>query len=346
MSIQPENIKPSIVKDPAYRYVTVGFLVIASVAIIMVLWSMQGNSPVNAPRTLTVYSFSAMETVMEKAIFPAFQAKWLREHGERVEFITTFAGSGVITRQIMTHFPAEIAILSSELDARRLVGAGILNTASWMALTQKPKFCRTPIVMFFRDSLSSVSSDLDDLDPSQLHIVIPDPLVSGEGQLAALAMYGSRRRNGASHEQALDQVLAQFSGLRRFPSNARDAMDQFQAGLGDVLLNYEVAEYFHPQGSKLRAILPKRTLLAEPVAVSIDRNVVGRQQDLVNDFLDYLWQPEAQRLLSEYGFRTLNTAAQPGFAPASDHDVFSLGDMGSVLEVNKQVILPLLKSLE
>ncbi|MEA3287420.1 MAG: hypothetical protein U9Q77_08610 [Candidatus Marinimicrobia bacterium] len=31
---------------------------------------------------------------MEQAILPAFQDHWLKQHEERVEFITTFAGSG------------------------------------------------------------------------------------------------------------------------------------------------------------------------------------------------------------------------------------------------------------
>lgn len=37
-------------------------------------------------RTITVYGFSVMKESLEKAIFPAFAAKWKQEHGEDVRF--------------------------------------------------------------------------------------------------------------------------------------------------------------------------------------------------------------------------------------------------------------------
>lgn len=39
-------------------------------------------------RTITVYGFSVMKESLEKAIFPAFAAKWKQEHGEDVQFVT------------------------------------------------------------------------------------------------------------------------------------------------------------------------------------------------------------------------------------------------------------------
>src|SRR5262249_42973911 len=69
---------------------------------------------------LVVYGFSILGEVMNEALFPAFQAFHRSRSGEHVEFISSFAGSGTITNQIIMGVPAEVAMLSLELDARRL----------------------------------------------------------------------------------------------------------------------------------------------------------------------------------------------------------------------------------
>src|SRR5437763_16534527 len=52
-------------------------------------------------RNITVYGFSVMKEVLERAIFPAFVAKWKQEHGEDVDFASSFAGSEYVAKLIM-----------------------------------------------------------------------------------------------------------------------------------------------------------------------------------------------------------------------------------------------------
>ena len=66
------------------------------------------------PRTIILYGFSILGDVMNDAIFPAFQAEWQAKTGERVEFISSFAGSGTLTNQLIMGVPAELALLSLE----------------------------------------------------------------------------------------------------------------------------------------------------------------------------------------------------------------------------------------
>ena len=343
MSIQTESIKPSINNDPTYRYVSVGFLVIASIAIFLVMWFIRDEVPLKAPRTITLYSFTAMETVMEQALIPAFQDYWMDTQQDRVEFINTFAGAGVITRQIMTQFPAEVAILSSELDARRLVSEGIINAASWQELQSRQKFCRTPIVLFVRDDLPIEINSFDGIDFEGLNVVIPDPLISGEGQMTSLALFGSRLRQGDSEEAALKFVSAALGNVKNRPSNSQDALEQFHAGIGDVLFNYEAARSFHPGASKLKVIYPISTIMVEPIAVAIHQNVLPGQERLITGFLEFLWDDTAQKILSDYGFQTINTSTEPEFVPAPDPDIFTLNDLGNAIDLNRNVIDPLLK---
>ena len=73
---------------------------------------------------ITLYGFSIMKEPLEKAIFPAFAAKWRAEHGVNVSFITSFAGSETVTNQILQGQPADVAILAMERDADKLVEGG------------------------------------------------------------------------------------------------------------------------------------------------------------------------------------------------------------------------------
>src|SRR3954467_5222638 len=70
--------------------------------------------------TITLYGFSIMKDALEKEIYPAFAAKWKREHGQDVTFVSSFAGSETVTNQILQGAPADVAILSIERDATRL----------------------------------------------------------------------------------------------------------------------------------------------------------------------------------------------------------------------------------
>ncbi|MCX6916583.1 MAG: hypothetical protein NT167_26650, partial [Verrucomicrobia bacterium] len=80
----------------------------------------------NRPQTIVVYGFSILEPVITEDIFPAFQKEWFRKTGRRVELISSFAGSGTVANQLIMGVPAEIAILSTELDAQRLTKAGVV----------------------------------------------------------------------------------------------------------------------------------------------------------------------------------------------------------------------------
>src|SRR5437763_16938683 len=69
---------------------------------------------------ITLYGFSVMKESLEKAIYPAFIAKWKREHGQDVHFTSSFAGSETVTNQILQAVKAQIAILWIDRDAHRL----------------------------------------------------------------------------------------------------------------------------------------------------------------------------------------------------------------------------------
>src|SRR3712207_795464 len=76
---------------------------------------------------ITLYGFSVMKESLEKAIFPAFAAKWKKEHGQDVHFTSSFAGSEIVTNQILQGVGADIGIFSIDRDVERLKQGGFVT---------------------------------------------------------------------------------------------------------------------------------------------------------------------------------------------------------------------------
>ncbi len=121
---------------------------------------------------ITLYGFSIMKEPLEKAIYPAFTAKWKQEHGQDIHFTSSFAGSETITNQILQGVKAEIAILSIERDAQRLKEKGFV-TSDWRALPQKGIFNKTPFVILVRKGNPKGIRDFSDLAKPGVRLIHP-----------------------------------------------------------------------------------------------------------------------------------------------------------------------------
>ena len=73
---------------------SVPFLATAALVLALVASSCLPKPPAESGDiTITLYGFSIMKESLEKAIFPGFTAKWKQEHGQVVQFQSSFAGS-------------------------------------------------------------------------------------------------------------------------------------------------------------------------------------------------------------------------------------------------------------
>ena len=139
---------------------------------------------------ITLYGFSIMKEPLEKAIFPAFAAKWRAEHGVNVSFITSFAGSETVTNQILQGAPADVAILAIERDADKLVQGGATKD-DWRSRPNGGIVNKTPFIILVRKDDPKQISDFPDLGKPGIQIIHPDPTSSGGAQWSILAIYGS-----------------------------------------------------------------------------------------------------------------------------------------------------------
>jgi len=266
---------------------------------------------------ITLYGFSIMKESLEKEIYPAFAAKWKREHGVDVHFTSSFAGSETVTNQIIQGVKAQIAILSIERDAQRLKDKGLV-TSDWRLLPQKGIVNRTPFVILVRKGNPKRINDFPDLAKPGIKLIHPDPISSGGAQWSILAIYGSelvksqKQTGEADHARALQTLQAIWRNVISTPASAREARTTFELGNGDALVTYELDGLLMKQNnSKVDAeiVIPEATISSEHPAVVIDRNVSASERPVIDAFMQYLWSDDAQRAFVKYHFRSSTTEA-------------------------------------
>jgi|SRR5256884_1201562 len=266
---------------------------------------------------ITLYGFSIMKESLEKEIYPAFAAKWKREHGVDVHFTSSFAGSETVTNQIIQGVKAQIAILSIERDAQRLKDKGLV-TSDWRLLPQKGIVNRTPFVILVRKGNPKRINDFPDLAKPGIKLIHPDPISSGGAQWSILAIYGSelvksqKQTGEADHARALQTLQAIWRNVISTPASAREARTTFELGNGDALVTYELDGLLMKQNnSKVDAeiVIPEATIFSEHPAVVVDRNVSASERPVIDAFMQYLWSDDAQRAFVKYHFRSSTTEA-------------------------------------
>ena len=308
-------------------------------------------------RNITVYGFSVMKEVLERAIFPAFVAKWKQEHGEDVHFTSSFAGSETVTNQILQGVGAHVAILSIERDVDRLQQAGMVGPDWRNLLPNNGIVNKTPFVILVRKGNPKGIHDFADLAKPGVKLIHPDPTSSGGAQWSILAIYGSeiikarKQHEGevavnpaisdAAKTHAAELLKAIWKNVLTTPGSAREARTQFETGYGDALITYELDALLMKQaGAAVEIVVPEATIFSEHPAVIVDRNVSAQDRPAIEAFMQYLWSDEAQRAFVQYHFRSITTESlnenNPEFAQIKLP--FTVADLGGWAKAYPDII--------
>lgn len=258
--------------------------------------------------TITLYGFSVMKESLEKAIFPGFAAKWKQQHGQVVQFQSSFAGSETVTNQILRGAPAEIAILSIERDAQRLQKDGFV-TSDWHSLPGRGIVNKTPFVIIVRQGNPKGIKDFPDLAKPGIRLIHPDPISSGGAQWSILAIYGSELKKSEKESgepdknRALQNLRAIWKNVISTPGSAREARTTFELGNGDALVTYELEALLMKEAkAPIEVVIPQATIFSEHPAVVIDKNITAAKRAVIDAFMQYLWSDEAQQAFVKFHF--------------------------------------------
>ena len=125
-----------------------------------------------------------------------------------------------------------------------------------------------------------------------------------------MAAYGQAINNGASEEEALEFVGQVLENTVVQDASARDSLNTFVGGQGDVIISYE-NEIIGAQnaGEEMDLIVPDDTIRIDTIAVLPEGADESSQA-----FLDFLFTEEAQTLWAENGYRPVDKAVQEQFA--------------------------------
>jgi sulfate/thiosulfate transport system substrate-binding protein len=287
----------------------VPFLVTASLALALLASSCLPKPPgESGDITITLYGFSVMKESLEKAIFPGFTAKWQQQHGQVVQFQSSFAGSETVTNQILRGAPSDIAILSIERDAQRLQKDGFV-TSDWHSFPGRGVVNKTPFVIIVRQGNPKGIHDFSDLAKPGIRLIHPDPISSGGAQWSILAIYGSELKKSekesgeADKARALQTLRAIWKNVISTPGSAREARTTFELGNGDALITYELEGLLMEEAkAPIDMVVPQSTIFSEHPAVVIDKNITATKRPVVDAFMQYLWSDEAQQAFVKFHF--------------------------------------------
>ena len=243
---------------------------------------------------LTLVAYSTPQEAYEK-IIPAFNET---PDGEGVSFKQSYGPSGDQRNAIIAGLDADIAALSLEPDVTGLVDEDLV-APDWNQDKYDGFVTNSVVVFAVRKGNPENIQDWDDIVTGDVEIITPNPFTSGGAQWNLMAAYGAQLEQGKSEEEALDFLKQILENTSVQDASARDALQTFVGGKGDVLLAYENEAIAAQQaGEDLDYVIPDQTILIEnPVAVTTDAN------EKAQAFRDFLFTEEAQKIYQDHGYR-------------------------------------------
>ncbi len=300
---------------------------------------------------LTLVAYSTPKEAYE-AVIPAFQAT---PAGQGTTFDQSYGASGDQSRAIVSGLPADIAAFSLEPDMTRLTDEGLVD-AGWNSGPTKGMVTDSVVVFLVRKGNPKGLKTWDDLIKPDVEVINPNPFVSGGARWNVMAGYGAQIEQGKTEEQAVEYLDKLFHQIVVQPKSARDGLNAFVEGKGDVLIAYEnEAITAQQKGEDVEYVIPDETILIEnPIAVVN----TSKSAATAKAFVDFALSPEGQKLFAEKGYRPVDATVQQEFAdtyptPSALFTIADVGgwpevmekffdkDTGIVAEINKKLGVPL-----
>ncbi len=272
--------------------------------------------------SIDLVAYSTPQTAYEESIIPAFQET---EEGADVDVSASFGSSGDQSRAVEGGAPADVVHLPLQPDITRIVESGQV-AEDYAETEENGGVVQTSVVSFgVRPGNPKDIQDWDDLIRDDVEVVTPNPFTSGGARWNIMAAFG--QAGGAEDEQAgLDYVAEMLANTPVQDASARDSLNTFLSGQGDVLISYENEVIGAQQaGEELDLIIPDDTIQIDTIVVpTVDAD------ESATALIDFLYSEEGQTLFAENGYRPVN---EDVFAEFEDQfpeppGLFTIEDVG------------------
>ena len=246
---------------------------------------------------IALVAYSTPQQAFEEGLIPGFQDT---DAGADAEVSTSFGASGDQRRAVEAGQPADLVDFSLEPDMLSLVEAGLV-APDWNAGPTKGIVSSSVVTLSTREGNPEDIQSFDDLLTKDVEIITPNPATSGGAKWNIMAIYGSQIEAGRSEQEALDAVATVIEKTSVLDDSARDSLQTFASGKGDVLIGYEnEAIQAQDEGIELEYVIPHSTIKIEnPGAVTTEAS----NPETAKAFLDYITSEAGQQVFADYGYR-------------------------------------------
>jgi sulfate/thiosulfate transport system substrate-binding protein len=278
-------------------------------------------------KKVTLVAYSTPREAYE-AIIPAFQKT---PAGADTDFEQSYAASGEQSRAVEAGLAADFVAFSLEPDVTRLVDAGLVDS-DWASGEYNGMVTDSVVVFAVRPGNPKNIQTWDDLLQDGLEVITPNPFTSGGAQWNIMAAYGAQLEQGKSEDEGVEYLRDLF--LNNVPvqdKSAREALQTFIGGKGDVLLAYENEAIFAKNnGQALDYVVPDETILIENPVAAVN---TSKNPQTVQAFIEFLRGDEAQKIFGENGYRPVNEHVLAQFDFPEPPGLFTIADVGGWPEV-------------
>ncbi|AKF05650.1 sulfate ABC transporter substrate-binding protein [Sandaracinus amylolyticus] len=287
-----------------------------SSALLITLSACSGGGASDGQGTLTLLHVSNDPTrELYAEINPTFASAWARDHGgQRVEIRMSHGGSGRQARAVIDGLDADVVSLALPFDVDAIAREGQhLLDPQWAArLPDHSSPFYSTIVFVVRRGNPRGIRDWNDLVRGETQVIAPSPKTSGGARYVYLGAYGYALRHGydgrTGDEAGTEMVRALYQRVPVLDSGARGSSTTFaRNGIGDVLLTWENEAHLllaESPDAGLEIVIPSESILAEPPAAWIDRNVERHHtREVAEAYLRHLWSTEAQEIAARQHYR-------------------------------------------
>jgi len=267
-------------------------------------------------------------------LIPAFQKT---PAGQGVSFSQSYGASGDQSRSVVAGLPADIVALSLAPDITALVQKHLV-AQSWNQDKYHGMVTRSVVVFVVRDGNPKHIKTWSDLVKPGVQIVTPNPFTSGGARWNVMAAYGGALRAGRTPKQAQAYLAQMWKHVVAAPASAREGLQTFLAGRGDVFLAYENEAIFaQKHGQPVQFVIPKATILIEnPIAVTSG----SQHKQQAQAFIKFLRTKPAQRIFAENGYRPIIKGVTQGLSFPVRPQLFTIKYVGGWQSVEQKFFDP------
>ena len=285
-------------------------LLLSSLAFVFAL----SGATARADKTLLNVSYDPTRELY--ADYNALFAKhWKETKGETITINQSHGGSGKQARAVIDGLEADVVTLALAGDIQQLQEKGNLLPKNWQQRLPNNSCPYTSTAVFLvRKGNPKQIHDWEDLAKQGVAVVAANPKTSGAGRWNYLGAWAyALDKWPGSEDKAKQLVGGIYRNVVVFDTGARGSTTTFvERGIGDVMVNWEnevlLAKEQAPDDFEI--VVPSVSVLAEPPVAVVD--AVARRKgttEVAEEYLRYLYSPDAQELVGRYHYRPSDPAA-------------------------------------